>query len=109
MDLTTISKFLTILIQNADKWADEGWGGYIEPGAMTTQASGFILVTPKLNLSAATASMQPISDFAQSLVDLNVGLDHSVTTELSYYAAYQAFLVPNEEVHLPSITYWYYG
>lgn len=99
MDLTDISKFLTILIQNAAQWGDEGWGGYIEPGAMTPQASGFVLMTPKLNLTEAQASMQPITDFASSLANLNIAIDNSITTVDSYYSAYQQFLVPNEEVH----------
>lgn len=98
MDLTSIQKFLTILIQNAAKWGDEGWGGYIEPGAITTQSSGFVLMTPKLNLTEAQASMKPITDFASDLLSLNIAVDNSVTTSDSYYSAYQQFLVPNEEV-----------
>lgn len=98
MDLASIQKFLTLVIEYAPQWADEGWGGYITPGAMTTQASGFVMMTPKLNLSAATQSMEAISDFAASLANLNIGLNHSVTSEPSYYSAYQTFLETNEEV-----------
>lgn len=96
--MAAIRKFLALVIEYAPQWADEGWGGYITPGALTTQTSGFIMMTPKLNLSAATKSMQAISNFATSLEDLNIGLEHSVTSEPSYYSAYQKFLVPNEEV-----------
>lgn len=99
MDLASIQKFLTLVIEYAPQWADEGWGGYIIPGAMTTQASGFIMMTPKLNLSAATTSMQPILDFATSLGNLNVGLDYGVITEPSYYSTYQQFIAPKEEVN----------
>ncbi|KAF7972996.1 hypothetical protein HWV62_16490 [Athelia sp. TMB] len=98
LDLATIEKFLAIVINSTATWADEGWGGYIEPGAMTTQASGFVLMTPKLNLVEAQASMAQITGFAADLLSLNIGIDHSVTTEHSYYSAYQNFLVPNEEV-----------
>lgn len=65
---------------------------------MTTLGSGFVMMTPKLNNSAAVASMKPITDFAANLLLLNVGLDHSVTEEPSYLSAYNQFLVPNEEV-----------
>lgn len=98
LNLASIQQFTQICIQNAAKWADEGWGGYIEPGAMTTLASGLVLMTPKLNNSAAVASMKPLTDFAANLLQLNVGLDYSVTQEPSFLSAYNQFLAPNEEV-----------
>lgn len=33
-DLAASRAFITILVANAQKWASEGWGGYIEPGAV---------------------------------------------------------------------------
>jgi len=62
---------------------------------MGSQASGFVLFTPLLNLTAARASMQPLTDFANSLG--TVPLNNSVETEPSFYQAYQKYLVPNEE------------
>lgn len=62
---------------------------------MGSQASGFVLLTPLLNLTAARASMKPLTDFANSLG--TVPLNNSVETEPSFYQAYQKYLVPNEE------------
>lgn len=107
MDIDNIQKFLAILIANAAKWGDEGWGGYIEPGAITTQASGIVLMTPKLSLDEATTSMKPVLDFATSLTGLNIPMNAQVTTANSYYSAYQQFLVPNEEVIYFLCLFWY--
>lgn len=98
MNLFSIQQFLQICIQNGAKWADDGWGGYIEPGAISTLSSGLVLMTPKLNLTQAQASMKPMTDFAQNLLNLNIGINAEVSTTNSYYEAYQKFLEPNEEL-----------
>ncbi|KAK3045560.1 hypothetical protein LTS18_013701, partial [Coniosporium uncinatum] len=94
-DLTAINKFITLCTQNANKWADEGWGGYIAPGAQSRLASGFILMTPKLNHSAAVASMKPITDYVASLG--NVALNNEIDTSPSFFQAYEKYIMPNEE------------
>ena len=43
---TNLRDFLQVLIENAVQLAENGWGGYIEPNAMSNQASGLVLMTP---------------------------------------------------------------
>ncbi|EMC94258.1 hypothetical protein BAUCODRAFT_36730 [Baudoinia panamericana UAMH 10762] len=94
-DINSINKFISLCVMNADKWATEGWGGYIAPGAQSVFASGMILMTPKLNHSAAVASMKPITDYVASLG--NVPLNNEVDTSPSFYQAYNTYILPNEE------------
>jgi hypothetical protein len=91
-----VQNFLQVVIQNAKSLAQDGWGGYIEPNAMSNQASGLVLFTPKLNNAQAKASMKNITDYAASLG--NIVLNNEVSPGGSFYAAYQKYLVPNEEV-----------
>lgn len=56
-------QFISTIVQNANKWASEGWGGYTLPG-ISGSISEFGLLTPKLTLSEAQASMKPLSNFA---------------------------------------------
>ncbi|THV00478.1 FAD-binding domain-containing protein [Dendrothele bispora CBS 962.96] len=51
--------FLEILVEQALKWSQEGWGGHMSP-------SGLINVNPLLTLEQAKQSMQPAVDFALS-------------------------------------------
>ena len=43
-------------MQNSLQWAKEGWGGYIYPSIA-------IMANPKLNATAAAASLKPLTDF----------------------------------------------
>ncbi|KAB8748979.1 hypothetical protein FH972_026530 [Carpinus fangiana] len=74
------SKYLQLLLDNAEKWADEGWGGYILPGLLSGTLSTFAAITPSLTLEEAKASMKPIVDFATSLGNINVPLTVNITT-----------------------------
>ena len=65
-------------VRNADEWAGEGWGGYIEPGAMRILADGMVLSTPKLTRAEDVASMKPFIGFLASLG--RVPLDNEVDT-----------------------------
>ncbi|KAL2813870.1 FAD-binding domain-containing protein [Aspergillus granulosus] len=56
--------FISIIVANADKWASEGWGGYIQPGLLGNDVSSFFMATSLLNQSAAEISMKPMTDFA---------------------------------------------
>ncbi|KAK3660886.1 hypothetical protein LTR56_000644 [Elasticomyces elasticus] len=96
LDVTSINKFIAISVQNADKWATEGWGGYIAPGAQGKVASGMILMTPKLSHDEAVASMKPMTDYIASLG--NVPINNEVDESPSFYQAYQKYILPNEEV-----------
>lgn len=62
---------------------------------MTDLAAGLILVTPKLTYDEAVASMKPMTDYINSLG--NIVTQNQITTETSFFQAYQSFIVPNEE------------
>jgi hypothetical protein len=94
-DTESKNKLIDICTQNADKWATDGWGGYISPGAKSSQLSGLILMTPKLNHADAVASMKPLTDFAASLP--NVPKENGVYSETSFYQAYEKYISPNQE------------
>lgn len=94
-DLDSVSKFIELCTQNGDKWASEGWGGYIAPGAQSKLTSGMILMTPKLSHEEAVASMKPITDFVAGLGV--VPLDNDVYSETSFYQAYEKYIGPNQE------------
>jgi FAD/FMN-containing dehydrogenase len=94
--LTNVQNFLKVVIQNSKSLAQDGWGGYIEPNAMSTQASGLVLFTPKLNNAQAVASMKNITDYAASLG--NIVLNNEVVEGGTFLNAYNTYLVPNEEV-----------
>lgn len=95
VDLDSINKFIALTVQNANKWATEGWGGYIAPRAQGAVASGMILMTPKLTHAEAVASMKPITDYVASLG--NAPLNNEVDTSPSFYQAYNTYILPNEE------------
>ncbi|KAK5118670.1 hypothetical protein LTR85_008135 [Meristemomyces frigidus] len=94
-DATSVNKFISICVENANNWASDGWGGYIAPGAMSVLASGMIFFTPKLSHSEAVASMKPMTDYVASLG--NVVLNNEVDTSPSFYQAYNTYILPNEE------------
>ncbi|KAL4940755.1 hypothetical protein BDV06DRAFT_213210 [Aspergillus oleicola] len=60
-------EWIPTIVGNADKWASEGWGGYIQIGPLGKGASSFFMTTSMLNQTAAEASMKPVTDFASSL------------------------------------------
>ncbi|KAL3464810.1 hypothetical protein BJX64DRAFT_297928 [Aspergillus heterothallicus] len=64
LSLTNADDFISIIVANADKWASEGWGGYIQPGLLGNGVSSFFMATSLLNQSEAEISMKPITDFA---------------------------------------------
>lgn len=95
LDPSSIEKLLTICVSNADKWASEGWGGYIAPGAVSAYASGLILMTPSLNHSQAVQSMKPLTDYVSSLG--NLALNNEIATASSFYQAFTTYILPNDE------------
>ncbi|KAL4820470.1 hypothetical protein BDW67DRAFT_95530 [Aspergillus spinulosporus] len=82
-------QFISIAVANADKWASEGWGGYIQLGPLGIGVSTFFMSTSLLNLTAAEASMKSVTDFAASLGTLATG---SVTLFDTYYQVIQALI-----------------
>jgi len=63
---------------------------------MSKQASGMVLMTPKLTNAEAKASMKPLTDYVASLG--NIALNNEVDQADSFLQAYNQFLVPNEEL-----------
>ena len=68
----------------------------IQPGAMSKQASGLVLMTPKLTNAEAKASMKPLNDYVASLG--NIVLNNQVDQVDSFLKAYQTYLLPNDEL-----------
>jgi len=77
------------MVQNANKWDSEGWGGYAFPAIATSALNIIIIVTPKLTLEEAQASMEPLNNFAfgKNLTRLSTALlpAASVSTIPSFY------------------------
>lgn len=93
--VTARNDFLGILIANANKWAFEGWGGYLSAATnLATQTSSLILLTPLLSTKDATASMDPVTSFVANLTDARV-IANSVSEIPTFYEAYQRFIQPN--------------
>ncbi|KAI6927565.1 hypothetical protein KC355_g16658, partial [Hortaea werneckii] len=81
--------------EHGEKWATEGWGGYIAPGAMSQLSSGLILVTPKLTNEEAKESMKPLTDYASSLG--NLAINNEINTAHSWFEAFNDYILPNDE------------
>lgn len=52
----------SILVDNAIKWADEGWGGFVN-------GQSAIYINPKLSKEEAAKSMAPLTNFGKKLVE----------------------------------------
>ncbi|KAJ7211368.1 FAD-binding domain-containing protein [Mycena pura] len=78
--------FYDVVAENSVRWAEQGFGGYIEP----FQA---LYVTPKLNSTEAAATMQPLFNYVSSLGDPGVQI---LSLELpSYGPFYETFIAQN--------------
>ncbi|KAJ7158393.1 FAD-binding domain-containing protein [Mycena crocata] len=77
--------FYEVLVENSVRWAEQGFGGYLEP----FQA---LYVTPNLNSTEAAATMQPLFDYVKSLAPNDTGVQILSLEMPSYGAFYQAFL-----------------
>ncbi|KAI9372487.1 hypothetical protein BJX61DRAFT_533913 [Aspergillus egyptiacus] len=93
--------FFSIVVANADKWASEGWGGYILPSPVGRGASTVALGTTMLDLSQAQASMQPLIELANRPVGSGTLGNASVDTA-DYYQVLQAVIAHEEQLILPS-------
>ncbi|KAF8748705.1 oxygen-dependent FAD-linked oxidoreductase family [Rhizoctonia solani] len=51
-----------IFVENSVRWSQEGWGGFLYP---TTS----LLANPRLNRTAAEASLKPLTDFLRGVPD----------------------------------------
>ncbi|CAE6438450.1 unnamed protein product [Rhizoctonia solani] len=57
-----LKSFMTILVENAVRWSQEGWGGYVYTPAG-------IIANPLLNATQAAHSLKPITDFFKNATD----------------------------------------
>ncbi|KKK21133.1 hypothetical protein P175DRAFT_0507165 [Aspergillus ochraceoroseus IBT 24754] len=78
------SKLMSILVANAEKWASEGWGGFVSSLNLGTSV---FMSTALLSHEEAVESMKPLSDFA---TDFNLGIVN-ITTSSDYLAGMQNF------------------
>ncbi|KAL4924430.1 uncharacterized protein BDV17DRAFT_211283 [Aspergillus undulatus] len=95
-----ISEFFSIVVANADRWAAEGWGGYIIPAAVGG-ASTVSLGTTMLDLPKAKASMRPLFDLAGKPADSGTLGNASVITA-DYHNILQAIIAREEKLIFPS-------
>ncbi|KAJ0413820.1 FAD-binding domain-containing protein [Aspergillus carlsbadensis] len=68
-----VAQLISILVDNAEKWADEGFGGYVYPGLATGFYSTALLATSKLSKTEARESLQPLIRFTNNLLGLTFG------------------------------------
>ncbi|CZR69907.1 uncharacterized protein PAC_19807 [Phialocephala subalpina] len=79
------SSVIDMVLDNAQKWANDGWGGYLVPGKALFEV---ILITPKLTLDEAKASMQPVLNYTDWLQSQGVTVTANVTTLANYWEFY---------------------
>ncbi|KAF8190333.1 FAD-binding domain-containing protein [Mycena galopus ATCC 62051] len=79
--------FYEVLVNNSVRWAEQGFGGYIEP----FQA---LYVTPKLNSTESAATMQPLFDYVTALAPTDPGVQ-ILSTELPSYGAFFENFIAN--------------
>ncbi|EKG11535.1 FAD linked oxidase [Macrophomina phaseolina MS6] len=78
----TTTSFLTLLAENAPRWADDGWGGPMGP-------SYIAMVNPRLPLAAAQRSMASVTAYVAAR-----GGSVSFREFPSFYPFYQEFVAP---------------
>ncbi|TPX15357.1 uncharacterized protein E0L32_004634 [Thyridium curvatum] len=81
---TTIIPFLDIIVNNTQKWAQEGWGGHVS-------GSSLINITPLLSLDEAKESLASLAAYAESQ-----GGAATFTEYDSWYPFYQKYVRANE-------------
>ncbi|KAK1249091.1 hypothetical protein MKX07_002607 [Trichoderma sp. CBMAI-0711] len=95
-----------IFVANAEKWADEGWGGlYAVSGNVTNSTARFLGFNTKLSVEEARASLKPVTDYLESFPSSNETLISQFKTLSSQWAAQNdpvllGFLLPEAGVSL---------
>jgi FAD/FMN-containing dehydrogenase len=97
-DPAVLSTFYTILIENASRWAAEGWSGHIFGGASYSATSGFILATPLLSLDEANTSMQSVFNNLSTSLGSNATLNATVENYGNFYDFYEDLLLPGGQL-----------
>ncbi|RFU74754.1 isoamyl alcohol oxidase [Trichoderma arundinaceum] len=61
-----------ILVANAQRWSDEGWGGLYGVSGITVNSTGrFLGFNANLNVEQARASLKPVTDYFASFTSSN--------------------------------------
>ncbi|KAL4809499.1 hypothetical protein BDV18DRAFT_157254 [Aspergillus unguis] len=94
-----IAGFFSVVVANADKWASEGWGGYILP-ATVGSPSTVSLGTTMLDLAEAKASMQPLFDLANKPAGSGK-LGNATVITADYHNILQAIIAREEHLIFP--------
>ncbi|TFA98522.1 putative FAD-linked oxidoreductase [Trichoderma ghanense] len=95
-----------IFVTNAEKWADEGWGGlYAVSGNVTNSTARFLGFNTKLSVEEARASLKPVTDYLESFPSSKGTLIRQFKTLPSQWAAQNdpvllSFLLPEAGVSL---------
>ncbi|KAL4959597.1 uncharacterized protein BDV14DRAFT_184338 [Aspergillus stella-maris] len=99
VDEGVIEEFLSIVVGNAERWASEGWGGYIIPAAVGG-VSTFSMGTTMLDLDEAKASIKPLFDLANRSVDSGT-LGNATVMTADYHNILQAVITREETLIFP--------
>ncbi|KAJ7646069.1 FAD-binding domain-containing protein [Mycena polygramma] len=83
---TNLQEYFEILVNNSAHWGAQGWGGHVNRAP-----AGLTYVNPRLSLADATASMAPLSAFAEA----NNGTA-TIETLPSWYPFFTRFIVQGE-------------
>ncbi|THH16525.1 hypothetical protein EW146_g4120 [Bondarzewia mesenterica] len=82
---TLTESLWSILVDNAEKWANEGWGGFVA-------GQSVIYITPTLDKNQAAESMKPVIDFGEKVMqDGVVGAQLLALEFPSWYTFFDTF------------------
>lgn len=87
MDQATLLAFMQVIVANANKWASQGFGGYVLPRADGTKRSTMTLLTPSLSLANTKTALKPLTNFLNSHYT-TTQQKVSIGTKASFYAYY---------------------
>ncbi|KAL4886476.1 hypothetical protein BJY04DRAFT_228338 [Aspergillus karnatakaensis] len=95
-----VAEFFAIVVANSERWAAEGWGGYINP-AWVGGLSAVTFGTALLDLAEAQKSLQPLIDFANRPIETGTLGNASVITG-DYHTILQGVIAGSSGAILPS-------
>jgi hypothetical protein len=91
-DIGLTRELWSIYVENAVKWAEQGYGGVLLPNSI-------VFVNPYINASEAAATMEPVQAFYNRLVQANVTGAARYQLEMpSWMPFFKTFLAPNPAV-----------
>ncbi|KAF2166572.1 hypothetical protein M409DRAFT_66592 [Zasmidium cellare ATCC 36951] len=86
-----IHQAVSLVVNNTEQWSADGWGGYMAAGVKGVGLIFIDMITPKLTLDEAKASMKPATDFATALLpNLSVPITVEIKTHANYWEYYNS-------------------